>query len=378
MQKNYLLTPGPTPVPESALLAMAQPIIHHRTPQFQMILKEVEENLKYVFQTKENVYIFASSGTGAMEAAVANLLSPAEKAVVVRGGKFGERFGEICKAYNICFIPIDTPSGQTVSAEKIKEVLDKNPDVKAVFTTLVETSTGVTNDIKAIANVVNSTNAVLVVDAISGLCSVPLYMDEWRVDVVVAGSQKGLMVPPGLSFIALGPKAWRMVETSQSSRYYFDLRKAKEAMDKTDTPFTPAINLIIGLAQALRIIKSERIENIWKRHKRMADAVRAAVQSMGLEMFPHERASDAVTAVKVPNDIDGEKLVKILRDTYGVGIAGGQEELRGKIFRIATMGYMTEWDVCVALSALEIVLIKMGYNIEPGEGLKAAQKVFLS
>lgn len=377
MQKNYLLTPGPTPVPESALLAMAQPIIHHRTPQFQAVLKEVEEDLRYVFQTKENVYIFASSGTGAMETSVANLLSAEDKAIIVRGGKFGERFGEICEAYNITCLYIDIPSCEAVSAYQIKELLNKNPGVKAVFTTLVETSTGVTNNIKEIASVVSSTDAVLVVDAISGLCSVPFHMDEWKVDVVVAGSQKGLMIPPGLSFIALNQKAWKSVESSKSSRYYFDLRKAKEALDKTDTPFTPAVSLIIGLAEALKMIKSDGLENIWNRHETMADAIRAAIAAMGLCLFPKQGASNAVTAVNVPAGIDGEKLVQTLRDRYGVGIAGGQEELKGKIFRIATMGYMTQWDVCVALCALEIVLIKMGYKMQAGVGLKAAEKVFI-
>jgi len=375
MNKNYLLTPGPTPVPEECLKAMARPIIHHRTPQFQAILKEVEENLKYVFQTQNDVLIFASSGTGAMEGAVSNLLSRGDKAIVVRAGKFGERWGEICKAYGIEFIPIDVESGKTVRPSDIRDILEKdNGSIKAVYVTLCETSTGVRTDIKSIAEFTRPTQAVLVVDAISALGAVPLKTDEWGIDVVVTGSQKGLMIPPGLSFVSLSKKAWGHVEKSTLPKYYFDFKAYKKSLEKTDTPYTPAVNLIIGLSEALKIIKKEGLDNIIERHRRNAMALREAVKALGLELFAPEDYSDAVTAVKVPQGIDGEKLVKTMRDKYGVGIAGGQSELKGKIFRIATMGYITKHDLEVCIETLERVLIEMGYSFKKGAGIAAFKK----
>lgn len=377
MIKNYLLTPGPTPVPPEALLAMAKPIIHHRTPQFQQILKEAEEGLKYVFQTKGEVLIFTSSGTGAMEGAVANILSPGDKAITVQGGKFGERWTELCQAYGAEAIVIDVEWGKAVDTKEIERQLSKHKDVKAVYTTLCETSTGVVTDIKAIAEVTKKTNAVLVVDAISGLGAVECRTDEWGIDVVVAGSQKGLMIPPGLAFASVSQKAWALVEQSKCPKYYFDFKEAKKAIAKTDTPYTPALTLIIGLNEALKTIKQETLEKIMSRHKKMAKAIREAASALGLELYSKTASSDAVTAINVPQGIDGEKLVKTMRDEYGVGIAGGQADLKGKVFRIASMGYMNQFDVIVAISCLEIVLSKMGYNFELGAGISAAQKVFL-
>jgi serine---pyruvate transaminase len=377
MIKNYLLTPGPTPVPPEALLEMARPIIHHRTPQFQKILQEAQEGLRYVFQTKGEVLIFTSSGTGAMEGSVCNLLSPGDKAITVQGGKFGERWTELCRAYGIETIIINVEWGKAVEPKAIKDLLTKNKDVKAVFVTLCETSTGVTTDIKAIAEITNKTNAALAVDAISGLGAVECRTDEWGIDVVVAGSQKGLMIPPGLAFASVSPKAWGLVEKSKCPKYYFDFKASKKAIQKTDTPFTPALTLVIGLNEALKIIKRETLDSIMLRHKKMAKAVREAAMSLGLELFSPTASSDAVTAVKVPQGIDGEKLVKTMRDEYGVGIAGGQSELKGKVFRIASMGYMNQFDIIVAISCLETVLSKMGYKFELGAGVKAAQKVFL-
>ncbi|MFH1867386.1 MAG: alanine--glyoxylate aminotransferase family protein [Candidatus Omnitrophota bacterium] len=377
MQKRYLLTPGPTPVPTEALLSMAKPIIHHRTPQFKAILKEALECLRYVFQTKNDLFIFASSGTGAMESSISNLLSAGDKALVVRGGKFGERFAEICQYYGVEPFVIDVEWGKAVDPSAIKAMLEKNKDIKAVYATLCETSTGVINDIKAIGEVVSKSDAVLVVDAISGLGSVDIKTDEWKVDVVVAGSQKGLMVPPGLSFVSVSPKAWKLQKQAKLPRYYFCWNAAKKAADKDDTPWTPAVSLIIGLLESLKIIKEDMLEGVLSRHKRMADAVRAAAASLGLDLLAPDAASDAVTAIKLPDNIDGVKLVKTMRDTYGVGIAGGQSKLKGKIIRIATMGFMTQWDVIIAISCLEIVLKQMGYDFELGAGVKAAEEVFL-
>ncbi|MDD4939792.1 MAG: alanine--glyoxylate aminotransferase family protein [Candidatus Omnitrophica bacterium] len=377
MRKNYLLTPGPTPLPPEVCEAMARPIIHHRTPQFQAIIKEATQGLQYVFQTKGDVFILASSGTGAMEAAVVNLLSPGDTAITIQGGKFGERWTEICKKYGINTEVIDVKWGEGVSASEIEKRLKANPAAKAVFTTLCETSTGVVNDIAAIGSVLKATNAALVVDAISGLGAIDLKTDAWNCDVVVSGSQKGLMLPPGLGFISVSQKAWKLVESSRSPKYYFDLKAAKKALDKTDTPFTPAITLIIALCEALKMIKEDGLENTFIRHKKMADATRAAVKALGLELFAPTAASDVVTAVNLPAGIDGEKLVKTMRDTYGVTIAGGQAELKGKVIRIAHMGFIEEFDIIAGISCLEKVLHQMGYKFSLGQGIKAAQESLL-
>lgn len=374
MKKRYLMTPGPTPVPEDVMLSMSEPIIHHRTPQFMEILKEAIEGLKYVLQTKADVYLFASSGTGAMEASVCNLLSPGDKAIVVRAGKFGERFGEICESFGVKVVPIDVEWSTSVSASTIKELLNKNKDVKAVFTTLCETSTAVLTDIKAIGEVVKDTNACLVVDLISGLCADEFKMDEWNVDVAVNGSQKGLMLPPGLAFVGVSKKAWGLIENSKSPKYYFDLKRYKKAFEKIDVPWTPAITLIKGLNTALRKLKEDGLENIWRRSSNFALATREALRVLNLEIYS-KSPSNAVTAAVVPGGIDGEKLVSHLRDKYGVTIAGGQSELKGKIFRIAHMGYILEFDLIVAISAVEIILKKMGYKFQFGSGVKKMMEV---
>lgn len=377
MQKNYLLTPGPTPLPPQVCEAMSRPIIHHRTPQFQAVLKEAHEGLKYVFQTKNEVFILASSGTGAMEAAVVNLLSPGDAVITVEGGKFGERWTELCKAYGINCEVVSAEWGKAVDPREIEKKLKANPKIKAVFTTLCETSTGVTNDIEAIGRIVDKSGAVLVVDAISGLGAVPCPADQWHCDVVVCGSQKGLMLPPGLGFISVSPKAWGLVRSAKCPRYYFDLSAAKKAYDSADTPFTPAITLIIALCEALKLVKKDGLENVFARHKKMARAARAAAQALGLELYAPAAASDAVTAIKVPANIDGEKLVKTMRDTYGVTMAGGQSELKGKVFRIAHMGFISKDDIIAGLLCLEKVLQEMGYKFEPGAGVKAAEAEFL-
>ncbi|MCM8799763.1 MAG: alanine--glyoxylate aminotransferase family protein [Candidatus Omnitrophica bacterium] len=378
MRKNYLLTPGPTPLPPEVSQVMGRPIIHHRTPQFQKILKEASEGLKYVFQTQNDVFIFASSGTGAMEAAVVNLCSPNDKVITVEAGKFGERWTEICSSYRIDTEVINVEWGKAVNPENIRQKLKTDSKIKAVFTTLCETSTGVVNDIEAIGKIVKETDAVLVVDAISGLGAIDLKTDAWNCDVVVSGSQKGLMLPPGLGFISVSKKAWNLIKIANCPRYYFDLIKAKEALDKVDTPFTPAISLIVALNESIKMIREEGLENIFRRHRIMAEATRKAIKAMGLELFTSpECASDVVTAVKVPQGIDGEKLVKTMRDTYGVTIAGGQSELKGKIFRIAHMGYIEEFDIIVCISCLEKVLYDMGYKFELGTGTKTLEEVFL-
>lgn len=370
------MTPGPTPIPPQVSAAMSKPIIHHRTAEYRKIFAEATRGLKYVFQTEKEVYTFASSGTGAMEAAVANLLSPKDKAVVVQGGKFGQRWAEICRAYGVEVIPIDVNWGEAVQPQKIAEVLEENTGpIKAVFTTLCETSTGVLHPIKRIAEILKASETVLVVDAISALGSCELYTDAWAIDVVVAGSQKGLMLPPGLSFLSISEKAWELVKQAQSPCYYFDLRGAKEALEKQDTPFTPAITLVIGLKEALELIQKKGLENIWADHKKMAEATREAMHAMGLEIFSSV-PSEAVTAVTVPQGIDGDNLVRALRERFNIWIAGGQGKLKGKIFRIAHMGYIEEQDIILTISSLEMVLDELGYKVPLGKGVKAAEEVF--
>ena len=377
MKKNLLLTPGPTQIPPEICAALGRPIIHHRTPQFQENLKEAVAGLKYVFQTQHDIYILTSSGTGGMEAAVSNLLSPGDKAIVVDGGKFGERWQELCESYWIHVKVVKVEWGKVVSPDQIKELLTAEKDTKAIFTTLCETSTGVTTDIEAVAKVVKESDAVLVVDAVSGLGVTDLKTDAWGVDVVVSASHKGLMLPPGLAFVSASPKALKLIAASKSPRYYFDLREAKKAMEKIDTPFTPAIGIVIALNESLRRIKETGLENHLASIARLARATRAGAQGLGLTLFPHtSRISNALTTISLPADIDGEKLVKTMRDTYGISVAGGQDKLKGKVIRIAHMGCIDEYDILTGISCLEKVLHRMGHKFVLGSGVSAAQKIF--
>ena len=372
MKKTHLFTPGPTMVPPECLLEMSRPIIHHRTAEYRKMFSAVRENLKYVFRTENEVLCLSSSGTGAMEASVVNLLSAGDKIIVVRGGKFGERFEEIAAAYGVETVALDVEWGKAANPEDIKKLLA--PDIKAVYATLCETSTGTASDIKEIARVTGESGACLVVDAISGLGCMELETDRWGVDVVVSGSQKGLMIPPGLGFISLDEKAWKMAGESSLPKYYFDLAKAKKAQLDSDSAFTPPISLIAGLNLALGMLRDEGIENTIARHSLMAEAVRAAVSALGLELFS-ESPADSVTAVRVPAGIDGESFVKDFRK-MGVYMAGGQGRLKGKIFRLAHMGYMNELDVLQMLSAVELGLASAGYEFAAGSGAGAAEKVF--
>lgn len=379
MKRNLLLTPGPTQIPPELCAALGRPIIHHRTPQFQENLKEVVEGLKYVYQTKNDIYILTSSGTGAMEAAVCNLLSPGDKAICVEGGKFGERWTELCKAYAIHSHVIKIDWGYAVQPEDIKKILDANKDIKAVFITLAETSTGVTTDVKAIADVVKNYDAVLVVDAVSGLGVTDIQTDNWNVDVVCSASHKGLMLPPGLAFVSVSPKALKLIEKSKSPRYYFDLRESKKAWEKTDTPYTPAIGIVIALVDSLRWMRKMGLEHLFAHYAKLARGTQEAALGLGLSVFPHESCrSNVLTAINLPASIDGEKLVKTMRDTYGISVAGGQDQLKGKIIRMAHMGIIDEYDIIAGLSCFEKTLHKMGYKFSMGAGVSAAQKVFNS
>jgi len=376
--KHFLYSPGPTPVPEEVLLEMAKPLIHHRTPQFFKIIQENFELLQYIFQTKNPVITITSSGTGAMEASVTNFLSPKDKAIVLSAGKFGERFAEICRAYNISVIEIKAPYGMDVKAEELEKALKQNPDTKAVFTEYSETSTGVAFDIKSIAKVVKNTEAILVVDGISAIGAMEFKMDEWAIDVALAGSQKAFMIPPGLSFISFSEKAKKMMEKSTLPKYYFNLTKEKESLEKNTTAWTPAISLFIALNSALKLMKKEGLESITKRHALIAEACRKAVQSIGLSILPVVPAvkpSDTLTAVKVPAGIDGLKIPSLMRDKYGVTIAGGQESLKGKIFRLGHLGYFGISDIIIELQAMELALKELGYKFDYGKSVFTAQKV---
>jgi aspartate aminotransferase-like enzyme len=375
LKKRYLLTPGPTPVPPESLLAMAKPIIHHRTKQFRSYLAEATKGMQEVFQTKNQVITLASSGTGAMEAAISNLLSQGDKALVVSGGKFGQRWGQICKAYGIEANILEVEWGKAIDPNIIKEELENDADIKAVFTTLCETSTGVRTDIKAVAQITKNHQAIQITDAISALGAEEMKMDEWGIDVVVTGSQKGLMMPPGLAFIALNEKAWKLSESSKLPKYYFNLTKAKKSLEGNDTPWTPAVNLVIGLVEALKLMQDEGIDNVIKRHEALARATREAVMALGLELLAPDSPSNVVTAVKLPSEIDGIELVKKLRDEYDVWVAGGQADLKGKIIRIAHLGYMNKFDTIVGISALEMVLKEMNYKFELGSGIKKAEEI---
>ena len=377
MRKSILLTPGPTQVPEEVLVAGALPIMHHRTPQFEAIFAEATKGLQYIYQTKNPVMIFASSGTGALESSVVNLLSAGDKVIVVVGGKFGERWANLTKAYGLNTILLTVPWSETVDPKLIEKTLQENPDVKAVYTTLSETSTGGVSDIEAIAKIVKKTSAVLVVDAVSGLGVVDLKTDEWSVDVVVAGSQKGLMLPPGLAFASVSEKAIKMMETSTLPKFYFSWKKALKEAEKNTSPWTPGISLIVQLNEAIKIIKEEGLENVFTRHTRLSDAVKAGMAALGMKIF-NKNTGSACCAVLCPEGIDGDKLVKMCRDKFKVTLTGGQDEIKGKVFRIAMMGNVNDNDAILGVSAVERGLIELGHKFEPGTGVAATMKALLA
>jgi len=373
--KRYLMTPGPTPVAPETQLAMAQPVLHHRSPQFMEVLARVREDLKYLFQTEQEVLMFAATGTGAMEGAVANTLSPGDTALVVDGGKFGERWAEICQTYGITVDRLQVEWGRAVKPEEVEQRLKNNPAIKAVLVQANETSTAVQHPVKELAAITAARpGTILVVDAISALGGYPLPMDEWGLDVVVAGSQKALMLPPGLAFVALSPKAWEFVQTSTCPKYYFDFAKQLKSQQKNQTAYTSAVTLTMGLQQVLTWVRQEGLEKIFARNRKLSQACKAAVQAMGLKLFSKDNPSEVLTAVEAPAGIDGQKVVARLRER-GIWIAGGQAQAKGRIFRIAHMGYIDETDLLGTIGALEQVLSELGYPVTPGVGLKAAREI---
>jgi aspartate aminotransferase-like enzyme len=376
MDKRYLFAPGPTPVPPEVLLAMAKPMVHHRAPVYEEILREVREGLKYLFQTRSEVLIFASSGTGAMEGSITNSLCAGDKAIVVAGGKFGERWAQICRAYDVRAQVLPVEWGQAVDPQQIGRALEQDPSIKAVFIQATETSTGVLHPVREIAAIVSPyPETILVVDAISHLGAVELPMDEWKLDVVVAGSQKALMLPPGLAFAALSDKAWKFVEKSTLPRFYFDFKKELKNLVKNQSAYTPAISLVIGLARSLKMIREEGLEKIFLRNASLAKATREAVKGLGLQLFAPRAFSDAVTSVLAPPGVNGQEIVRVLREKHHVTVAGGQDQARGKIFRLSHMGFVDSFDTLTAIAALEMTLKELGYNFEMGKGVRAAMEI---
>lgn len=379
MIKRYLLAPGPTPVPPEVLLAMARPIIHHRAPEFDKLFAEVRDGLKWLFQTKNDVLMLAASGTGGMEGAVSNFLSPGDKALTINGGKFGERWGKLCKTFGAQVTELKVEWGRAVDPQAVADALKKDPGIKAVYVQASETSTGVAHDVKTLAQIVKaSPDTILVVDAITALGVFDIRTDEWGVDVVVTGSQKALMLPPGLAFVSVSDKAWQVAEKARNSSFYFNLKKERENQQKNQTAYTPAVSLIIGLQEVLKMLKAEGLEAVFARQADLAKAMREGMKAAGLSLFPKESPSDALTAVSSPEGIDGQAVYKNLRVQYGITAAGGQDHLKGKIFRLSHMGYMDRFDVITAVAATEMVLKGLGHPIKLGSGVAMAQEILMA
>jgi aspartate aminotransferase-like enzyme len=373
-RRNYIFAPGPVNVPPQILAATAKPIIHHRSADFDPLFAKVSEGLKYIFQTKNPVVIYASSGTGAMEAAIVSSASPGDRVLSLEAGKFGERWGEIAQAYGLAVHRMQCEWGKAVDPQVVADELKQHPETKAVYIELCETSTATVENVKSVAEITRNTETLLIVDAVSGLCAEELRMDEWGVDLVGAGSQKALMLPPGLGFVAVSEKAREAIKKSTTPKFYFSLEKALKELEKNTTPFTPAVSLIFGLEVAIDMIREEGIENVWKRHARLAEASRRAVKAMNLELFSQNPANTC-TAVKAPEGIEGGKIVKGLKE-MGFTIAGGQGHLKGKIFRFATLGWYNEYDVLTIVAAIEKVLQNLGHKFTPGAGVNAAMEYF--
>jgi aspartate aminotransferase-like enzyme len=373
-EPGYLMTPGPTPIPPEVERAMAEPVVYHRGPEFRPLLERVLARLPQVFRAAGETVLLTTSGTGALESAVANLVSPGDRVLVVSAGHFGERWSLIARRYRAEVIELRYPWGETPSPEDVGERLAATAGITAVFCTHAETSTGVVSDVRAIAEQARAAGALTVVDAISSLGAIPLEQDAWALDVVVSGSQKALMTPPGLALASPSAAALEAARRASSPRYYLDWEHALRAQAEQRTPFTPAVTLIRGLDVALDLLLADGLEAAWDRSRRLALACRAGVKALGLELFsPDEDRSAVVTAVCVPEGVDGAGLVRAMRERHGVTVAGGQGELKGKILRIGHIGYVDIDDVAAALEALGLVLADAGLPVEPGAGPEAAR-----
>jgi aspartate aminotransferase-like enzyme len=376
MIKQYLLSPGPTPIPNEVALAMSETMIHHRTPQFNQVFEEARQGLKTLFGTSGDVLMLASSGTGAMEAAVSNLFSPGDKVLVVNGGKFGERWSNIANAFGLEPIEVDVEWGQAVKVEEVATVLKLHPDIQGVMIQASETSTTVLHPVKEIAKLTKN-GPLFLVDGVTAVGVLPVPLDEWGIDTLVTGSQKALMLPPGLGFIALSERAWQKTKKAKLPRFYFDLNLERKNQAKGSGAFTPAVSLIFGLRASLNMITREGLDRVYARHARMARATRAATIAMGLKLLAPDSPSPAATGIFLPKGIDADKVLDYLRDQMGVTLAEGQDQLKGKVIRIAHVGYMGAFDVITAIAALEMALRKFGAEIPFGRGVAAAQEVLM-
>ncbi len=379
MKKQYLLAPGPTPVPPEVLLAMSAPMIHHRSPDFIPVIQKVRAGLKWLFQTSQEVITVAGSGTAGMEASMTNFLSPGDKVIAVNGGKFGERWLKIAKAYGVTAIEVTVPWGDSVDLSQVEKILAGDPAIKAVYVQASETSTGVWHDIQGLARLTaGREQTILVVDAITALGVVNIPMDQWGIDVLITGSQKALMLPPGLACIAVSEKAWSLNQTARCPRFYLDLKREKDNILKDSNAWTPAVSLWIGLAKSLEMMQSEGLDRLFARHRLLARATREGVRGFGLSIFARQTPSDALTAIVAPEGFDGEAIYKNLRSQYGITGAGGQDQLKGKVFRVSHMGYSDTFDIITAISGIEMVLARMGYKGAPlGSGVAKAQEVLI-
>lgn len=376
MIKQYLLSPGPTPIPNEVLTAMAGTMIHHRTPQFSKVFAETREGLKPLFGTKSDVLILASSGTGAMEAAVSNLFSPGEKVLVVNGGKFGERWLKIAKAFGLEPVEIKVEWGKAVKVEAVEKQLKAHPDIQGVLLQASETSTTTLHPVREIAQITRR-GPLLLVDGVTAVGVLPVPVDEWGIDALVTGSQKALMLPPGLGFVALSDRAWKKTESAKLPRFYFDLRAERKSQQQGGAAYTPAVSLIFGLRASLELMRKEGLERVYARHDRMGRATRAAATALGLKLLAPESPSPAATGIWMPEGANADKLLDFFRDRMGITFAEGQDQLQGRVIRIAHVGYMGAFDVLVAIGALEMALKKFGFPVKFGQGVAAAQEILM-
>ena len=376
MIKHYLLSPGPTPIPNEVALAMSETMVHHRTPQFNAIFEEARAGLKNLFGTKNDVLMLASSGTGAMEAAVVNLFSPGDKVLIVNGGKFGERWLNISNAYGLNPVELKVEWGKAVAVEQVEKRLRAHPEIQGVMIQASETSTTVLHPVAEIARLTRN-GPLLLVDGVTAVGVVSLPLDDWGIDALVTGSQKALMLPPGLAFVALSDRAWEKTRRAKLPRFYFDLNLERKNQQKGSGAFTPAVSLIFGLRASLQLMEREGLKNVYARHARMCRATRAAATALGLKLLAEENPSPAATGIFMPPGIDADRLLDYLRDKMNVTLAEGQDQLKGKAIRIAHVGYMGAFDVITAIAALEMALRRFGAEIPFGKGVAAAQEVLM-
>lgn len=373
--KTFLMIPGPTPVPERILLEIAKHPMGHRSSEFSKILEAVYRDLKYVFQTKNDVLVYTASGTGAMDAALSNLINPGDKVLSLVIGNFGQRWAKIAAGLGADVETIEVEPGQAIKPEVLKDRLDKdlNKEIKIVTLTQNETSTGVTNDVKALAGIIKEHGALSVVDGITSLGAMTCKMDEWGIDVLISGSQKGFMIPPGLSFLAASERAWAVQKQCKRPDFYFNWETNRKSVLENSTAFTPAVSLICGLKVALEMIKEEGLENIIERHTRIANALRAAIRALGLKLFVEDDtiASTSITAILPPEGISVPDIRKVLKNDYDIVVANGQNKLKDKIFRMGTLGFVSERDAITAIGSLEATLNKLGYKFKLGTGVAA-------